>query len=66
MNDKSAAGDGAALDALRRRIDEIDTRIQSLISERAAVAREVGAAKGFLRSSDFYRRSGKPACCGMW
>ena len=55
MNDKSAAGDGAALDALRRRIDEIDTRIQSLISERAAVAREVGAAKGFLRSSDFYR-----------
>ena len=37
------------------RIDEIDAGIQTLISERAAIAREVGAAKGFSRSAEYYR-----------
>lgn len=55
MTDQSASDGEAALTELRRRIDEIDAQIQSLISERAQVARDVGAAKGFARSSDFYR-----------
>ena len=55
MNDRSRPDGEAALADLRRRIDEIDDQIQSLISERAGVAREVGAAKGFLHSADFYR-----------
>ena len=55
MNDRSRPDGEAAISDLRRRIDEIDAQIQSLISERASVAREVGVAKGFLHSSDFYR-----------
>ena len=55
MNDQSAADGGAALGALRDRIDEIDVRIQALISERAAVARKVGEAKGFSTSAEYYR-----------
>ena len=55
MNDQSAADGDAALLALRGRIDEIDARIQALISERAAVAREVGEAKGFSRAAEYYR-----------
>ena len=55
MNDQSAANGDAALLKLRDRIDEIDARIQALISERATVAREVGEAKGFSISVDFYR-----------
>ena len=55
MNDQSAPDGDAALSDLRSRIDEIDALIQKLISERAAVAREVGVAKGFSRSSEYYR-----------
>ena len=55
MNDQSAADGDAALEKLRGRIDEIDAGIQTLISERAAIAREVGAAKGFSRSAEYYR-----------
>ena len=55
MNDQSASDGDGALAELRRRIDEIDARLQALISERAVVAREVGAAKGCSRSSEFYR-----------
>ncbi len=55
MSDQSSSDGEVALTDLRRRIDEIDARIQALISERAAVARQVGTAKGFTRSSDFYR-----------
>ena len=55
MNDQSAADGDAALGALRSRIDEIDARIQALISERAAVARKVGEAKGFSTSAEYYR-----------
>ena len=55
MNDQSAAAGDAALLKLRKRIDGIDARIQALISERAAVAREVGEAKGFSLSAEYYR-----------
>lgn len=55
MNDQSAADGDAALEELRGRIDEIDAGIQTLISERATIAREVGAAKGFSRSAEYYR-----------
>ena len=55
MSDQSSSDGEVALTDLRRRIDEIDARIQALISERAAVARQVGTAKGFTHSSDFYR-----------
>lgn len=55
MNDQSASDGDAALGALRDRIDEIDAGIQALISERAAVARKVGEAKGFSRSAEYYR-----------
>ena len=54
MNDQTSESDVALL-SLRDRIDEIDARIQALISERATVAREVGVAKGFMITSDFYR-----------
>ncbi|GIX33734.1 MAG: chorismate mutase [Lysobacterales bacterium] len=41
---------------IRARIDEIDRRIQELISERARYARMVGKAKGELaRAVDYYR-----------
>ena len=55
MNDQPAADGDAALEKLRDRIDEIDAGIQTLISERATIAREVGAAKGFSRSAEYYR-----------
>ena len=55
MSDQSTADGDAALEELRNRIDEIDARIQSLISERATIAREVGEVKGFSRSAEFYR-----------
>ena len=55
MNDQSAADGDAALGALRSRVDEIDARIQALISERAAVARKIGEAKGFSTSAEYYR-----------
>ncbi len=41
---------------IRNRIDSIDERIQSLISERAQFAQEVGQSKGDLASAvDYYR-----------
>ncbi len=55
MNEKSVSGDDTALEALRQQIDEIDAQIQSLISQRASVARDVGTAKGFTTTSEFYR-----------
>ncbi|GAB2517102.1 prephenate dehydratase [Lysobacter humi (ex Lee et al. 2017)] len=45
-----------SLGALRERIDGIDREIQSLISERARYAAQVGRAKGDLaRAVDYYR-----------
>jgi chorismate mutase/prephenate dehydratase len=50
---KDAAPD---LGEIRKRIDDIDERIQSLISERAQFAREVGESKGQLAEAvDYYR-----------
>ena len=50
---KDAAPD---LGEIRKRIDDIDERIQSLINERAQFAREVGESKGELAEAvDYYR-----------
>ena len=44
------------LDAVRKHIDALDTKIQSLINERAGLAYKVGAAKGDLpHAVDYYR-----------
>ena len=44
------------LEAIRRRINEIDERLQQLINERATIAQQVGVAKGELASAvDYYR-----------
>ena len=41
---------------IRRRINEIDERIQALINDRAKIAQQVGVAKGDLTSAiDYYR-----------
>jgi len=48
--------DAADLAEIRKRINSIDERIQSLINERAKVAQQVGVAKGELASAvDYYR-----------
>lgn len=43
------------LDTIRRRIDELDTRIQTLISERASYAQQVGKVKDQRSDASFYR-----------
>jgi chorismate mutase-like protein len=44
------------LASMRKRIDEVDRQIQSLISERARFAQQVGISKGELASAvDYYR-----------
>lgn len=46
----------AELTAMRERIDEVDRRIQELISERARFAQQVGVSKGSLGAAvDYYR-----------
>jgi chorismate mutase/prephenate dehydratase len=55
-----AGGDGnkdsSELEAIRRRINEIDERLQDLINERAKIAQQVGVVKGELASAvDYYR-----------
>ena len=41
---------------IRKRINEVDERIQALINERATIAQQVGVAKGDLGSAvDYYR-----------
>jgi chorismate mutase/prephenate dehydratase len=48
--------DQSTLADIRRRINDIDQRIQALINDRARIAQEVGAAKGKLGSAvDYYR-----------
>ncbi|MBT8137923.1 MAG: prephenate dehydratase [Gammaproteobacteria bacterium] len=45
-----------ALEAIRNKIDELDTRIQELISERARIAKHAGLTKGSGRKTvDYYR-----------
>ena len=52
-NDKSVTPE---LAEIRRRINEIDERLQSLINERAKFAQQVGVAKGeLMRAVDYYR-----------
>lgn len=47
---------GQDLDEIRKRIDDIDKRIQALINDRARIAQEVGESKGKLASAvDYYR-----------
>jgi len=44
------------LEEIRRRINEVDERIQALINERARFAQQVGVAKGELAAAvDYYR-----------
>jgi len=43
------------IDELRRQIDAVDEKIQSLISERATLAQAVGRAKGLTSTAEFYR-----------
>jgi chorismate mutase/prephenate dehydratase len=44
------------LKEIRKRINDIDERLQALISERATIAQQVGVAKGDLGSAvDYYR-----------
>lgn len=47
--------ENAALERLRRRIDDIDAQLQELISERARRAQEIGAVKGLGAAADYYR-----------
>ncbi len=53
-----ASKDSKTLDLteIRKRINDIDERLQALISERATIAQQVGVAKGDLGSAvDYYR-----------
>jgi chorismate mutase/prephenate dehydratase len=55
-----AGGDSTSknseLEAIRRRINEIDERLQDLINERAKIAQQVGVVKGDLAAAvDYYR-----------
>ena len=55
---KAAKTDGSGLDLanIRERIDEVDRQIQTLISERARYAQQVGISKGDVASAvDYYR-----------
>ena len=54
----AASKDSSALDLaeIRKRINDIDERLQTLINERATIAQQVGVAKGALGSAvDYYR-----------
>lgn len=54
-NRSGSEGDGPTLEDLRKKIDEIDTRLEALISERARYAQQAGYAKGLTATADFYR-----------
>ncbi len=56
MADSGKTKDASNLPEIRKHINEIDGRIQALISERATYAQEVGVAKGDVESAvDYYR-----------
>jgi chorismate mutase/prephenate dehydratase len=55
MARKLSQGDEPTLEQLRQQIDDIDRQIQSLISERARCAKQVGEVKGLTEKADFYR-----------
>ena len=53
---KSKQGEAPDLEEIRKRINEVDEQIQSLINERARFAQQVGVAKGNLGTAvDYYR-----------
>jgi chorismate mutase / prephenate dehydratase len=45
----------ASLQELRGQIDEIDSKIQTLIADRARCAKEIGVVKGLTSTAEFYR-----------
>jgi chorismate mutase / prephenate dehydratase len=48
--------DKVSLEAMRKRIDEVDRQIQTLLNERATYAQQVGVTKGELAAAvDYYR-----------
>ncbi|MEX1266521.1 MAG: chorismate mutase, partial [Woeseia sp.] len=54
--DPTDTGETVDLPSMRKRIDEVDRQIQSLINERARYAQQVGITKGELASAvDYYR-----------
>jgi len=55
MKDTSVLKDTSALQAVRVRIDEIDEKIQALITERARCAEEVARQKGNGPEVVYYR-----------
>ena len=56
MSSKKANDALPDLAEIRRRIDAIDTHLQSLISERAVLAQAVGRSKGEVKSAvEYYR-----------
>jgi chorismate mutase/prephenate dehydratase len=55
MNAKAGKSREDTLAELRRKIDAIDSEIQTLISSRARCAREVGEIKGLSSVAEFYR-----------
>ncbi len=56
MADKNKQADTSDLASIRKRIDDIDERIQALINEGARFAQEVGISKGVGTSAaDYYR-----------
>jgi len=58
---KKAKGAPQKLGEIRKRIDDIDARIQSLINERAEFAQEVGESKGELGGAVNYYRPEREA-----
>jgi chorismate mutase/prephenate dehydratase len=56
MAGEDSTSNNSELEAIRRRINEIDERLQDLINERATIAQQVGVVKGELASAvDYYR-----------
>ena len=61
-NSEAGANSGASLDALRQRIDTLDTELLRLVDERAAIARTVASAKAAAGDGDkFGLRPGREA-----
>jgi len=56
VKDPTDSGETVDLPSMRKRIDDVDRQIQSLINERARYAQQVGITKGELASAvDYYR-----------
>lgn len=55
MSKASSTSETQSLEALRAEIDSIDAELQSLIADRARLARKVGDVKGLSPTAEFYR-----------